>query len=110
MMAYRVQSAERARHCCLRSGFGSPSVLRFTSLFGWSSTNLSGREHRELHDCALLDNACCRTVIAMSAVEIQTPRLKIEYDPTPQWVPAPAHPASVPAPPPEARADLRRFA
>ena len=48
-------------------------------------------------------------MIAMAAVEIQTPRLKIEYDPTPQWVPAPPDPVSVPAPAPEPRANLRRF-
>jgi len=48
-------------------------------------------------------------VIAMAVVEIQTPRLKIEYDPTPKWVPAPPEPVSVPAPAPEPRAAVRRF-
>jgi multidrug resistance efflux pump len=45
----------------------------------------------------------------MAVVEIQTPRLKIEYDPTPKWVPAPPEPVSVPAPAPEPRAAVRRF-
>ena len=48
-------------------------------------------------------------MIAMAVVEIRTPRLKIEYDPTPKWVPAPPEPVSVPAPAPEPRAAVRHF-